>query len=131
MKLSLVLVLAAIPLAAHHSTRGTFDDSRLVAMQGTIAEVQWMNPHLRFLMDVTGDAGKVTSWEIEGPSPNMLRGQGLKRDSLKTGDHVILDVWLGRIPTYGRHLASMRTFTLPDGRVISGKSGWDDPIKRQ
>jgi hypothetical protein len=129
MRLSLVLFLAAIPLAAHHSTRGTFDDSKLVAMQGTITEVQWMNPHLRFVMDVTGDEGKVARWEIEGPSPNMLRGQGLKRDSLKPGDHVILDVWLARKPPYGRNLASMRTLTLPDGPVISGKSAWDDPIK--
>jgi hypothetical protein len=66
MRLGLVLWFAAIPLAAHHSTRGTFDDSKLVATQGVITEVQWMNPHFRFFMDVTSDAGNVASWKMRG-----------------------------------------------------------------
>ena len=129
MKLKWLFLVAAMPLAAHHSTRAEFDDSKLVTMQGVITEVQWMNPHFRFFMDVTGADGKTAAWEIEGPSPNLLVREGLKRETLKAGDRVTLDVWLARIPPYGRNLASMRMLTLPDGRMISGKSAWDGSIK--
>jgi hypothetical protein len=129
MKLRSLVLFAALPLAAHHSTRATFDDRTLVTMQGVITEVQWTNPHFRFFIDVTGADGKVAAWEIEGPSPNALLREGLKRKTLKPGDPVTLDVWLARTPPYGRNLASMRMLTLPDGRMISGKSAWDGPIK--
>ncbi len=129
MRLRLILLLAAIPLAAHHSTRAAFDDSKLVAMQGTVTEVRWLNPHGRFFMDVIGADGSIVNWEIELPSPNGLIRQGWKRSDLKAGDHVTSDVWLAR--TVGHKLATMRSLTLPDGRVFSGKTGWDNPIKIQ
>jgi hypothetical protein len=55
--------------------------------------------------------------------------QGWKKDPFNAGDRIVLDVWLAK--TTGLHKASMPILTLPDGRVISGKSGWDNPIRRQ
>jgi hypothetical protein len=129
MRLGLVIVFAAMPLAAHHSTRGAFDDSKLITMQGTVTELQWMNPHGIILMDVAGADGTAVNWLIELPSPNILLRRGLKKDNLKAGDHVVVEVWVAR--TAGLHRASMRTLTLPDGRVFLGNSGWDNPIKMQ
>jgi hypothetical protein len=120
-----------MPLAAHHSTRGAFDDSKLITMQGTVTEIRWMNPHARLFMEVTGAGGNVANWEIEMASPNVLGRQGLKRDTFKPGDRVLLDVWLARVAPYMRNLATMRSLMLPDGRVISGQSAWDNPIKLQ
>jgi hypothetical protein len=129
MRLGLLLLFAALPLAAHHSTRGAFDDSKLVAMQGTVIELQWVNPHGVILMDVTGADGTMVNWVIELPSPNSLLRQGLKKDNLKAGDRIALEVWVSR--TAGLHRATMRTLTLPDRRVFLGNSLWDNPIKMQ
>jgi hypothetical protein len=78
MRLGLVVLLAAMPLAAHHSTRGAFDDTKLIAMQGTVAELQWVNPHGIILMDVTGADGTAVTWLIELPSPNSLLRAGIE-----------------------------------------------------
>ncbi len=78
-------------------------------------------------MDVTGADGTALNWAMELPSPNSLLRQGLKKDNLKAGDRVVLEVWVAR--TAGLHRASMRTLTLPGGRVFAGNSGWDNPVK--
>ena len=121
----LTLLAAVIPLAAHHSTTAEFDNSKTVAMEGIITKVSWLNPHAGLWMDVKDAAGNAVHWEIELPSPNGLMRQGWQKADLKPGDRVTLDVWLAR---KGAALASMRSITLPDGRVMTGQSMWDNPI---
>jgi Family of unknown function (DUF6152) len=128
MRLGFVLLFAAMPLAAHHGS-AEFDDSKVVAMQGVVTVVQWMNPHAQFFIDVIGADGKVVNWEIVMAPPNTLGRQGLKKDTFKTGDRIVLDVWLAK--TSGLHRAAMRTLTLPDSRVLLGIRGWDNPTKIQ
>ena len=41
----------------------------------------------------------------------------------------LLDGWLARMA--GLHRASIRALTLPDGHIISGGLGWDNPSKLQ
>ncbi len=128
----MTMLIAALPLAAHHSTRAEFDDSRIVTMSGTVREVTWMNPHANLLVTVTDPAGDVpgnaAEWRIELPSPNSLVRQGWKREDLKAGDRVTMGLWLAKD---GSKTAAMRMITFPDGRVISGVSSWDNPIKLQ
>jgi hypothetical protein len=119
-----VAVFAAMPLTAHHSTRAVFDASKIVTIQGAVTEVRWLNPHARFFLDAEDAAGNTVHWEVELPSPINLLGQGWKRNDLKPGDRITVDVWLAKD---GNHRAYLRTITLPDGRIMSGKSAWDDP----
>ncbi len=128
MRLSLALFIAALPLAAHHSTHAEFDDSRMVTMSGVVREVTWMNPHATLLVTVTDPDGSAAEWKIELPPPNPLVRQGWKKDDVKAGDRVTMELWLARD---GSKLANMLAITLPDGRVMKGGGGWDNPVKVQ
>jgi hypothetical protein len=63
---------------------------------GTVAKVEWMNPHLHFYIDVKDDSGNVTNWDFELASPNVLLMQGWTRNSLKAGDEVTVEGFLAR-----------------------------------
>ncbi len=77
------LMLAAVPMLAHHSFSAEYDRSKPIALKGTVTKVEWMNPHARFYLDVKDDGGKVTNWEFELGSPNGLMRQGWTRNSLE------------------------------------------------
>jgi hypothetical protein len=94
-------------------------------MQGTITQVSWLNPHGAVFLDLKDAAGNTVNWKVELSSPNGLMKQGLAKGDLKKGDRVTVDVWLAKD---GSHLADARTLLLPDGRSISCKSMWDNPL---
>ena len=78
---------AARPVLAHHSFGADFDASKPVTLHGNVTAVDWMNPHVRFYLDVTDESGK-TNWEFELGSPNTLMRSGWTRGSLKIGDEI-------------------------------------------
>ena len=85
---ALAALLAAYPVAAHHSTT-MFDHARMITINGIVKEVQWTNPHIWVQVLVKNPAtGQDVEWSIEGASPNALSRQGWSRNSLKAGDQV-------------------------------------------
>ena len=89
--LALGLLVAAMPLLAHHSFAAEYDDKKPVSIKGTVTKVEWANPHIWFYVDVKDAVGKVEHWQCEGGPPNMLVRQGWKKDSLKPGDEVSVE----------------------------------------
>ena len=82
------VLLAAMPVWAHHSAAAAFDPAKPVTLTGVVAEVRLENPHSWFFVDVTDESGKVTKWGFEGTPPTALIRSGYKRDALKPGDKV-------------------------------------------
>ena len=82
------LLLAALPVIAHHSMRAEYDETRLITLSGTVAKVSWKNPHVMLSLEAKTNSGETANWEIELASPNGLLMQGWKVDSLKPGDRV-------------------------------------------
>jgi hypothetical protein len=109
------LLLAAMPILAHHSFKAEYDETRVVTFNGTITKVSWKNPHVMLTMDVKDESGKVVNWDMELASPNGLLRQGWKVDSLKPGDRVVVTGYGARD---GSHVASARKVTL-GGRAYS------------
>jgi len=103
------LLLAAMPICAHHSFMAEYDESRLINLSGTITKVSWKNPHVTLNMDVKDESGKVTNWELELGSPNALLSQGWKIDSLKQGVRVAVTGFGARD---GSHLANARKVVI-------------------
>jgi uncharacterized protein DUF6152 len=88
---ALGLLVAAIPVIAHHSFAAEFDANKPVKVTGTVTKVEWKNPHVYFYIDVKEDDGKVTNWGMEMGSPNGLMRQGWTRNSMKVGDVVSVE----------------------------------------
>jgi len=86
----LALPLLTLPAQAHHSVNGQFDPNDRVTVTGTVARVDWINPHVYVYLDVKNDDGTVTTWGLEtGPTARLRRG-GLTREDLagKPGETV-------------------------------------------
>ena len=111
----ILLALGAVPVLAHHSFAAEYDSTKPVTLKGAVTKMEWQNPHARFYVDVTDEAGKVTNWEFELGSPNGLMRRGWTRNSLKPGDTVTVEGYLAKD---GAKLANARNVTLSDGRKI-------------
>ena len=85
------LVLAALPLSAHHSFSAQFDAKKPLKMTGTVTSIEWQNPHSWFYIDVKDAAGAVTNWGWELASPNLLMRNGWTRTTLEVGDVVTVE----------------------------------------
>jgi hypothetical protein len=110
------LAFAGTTAWAHHST-AEFDYSKTVLLEGTIKEVQWTNPHSYVQVLVPQKDGSVAQWGIEIGAPAINVGMGWRKDSVKIGDKVKLDIAPARSgATYG----TLRHLTLPNGRVLDG-----------
>jgi hypothetical protein len=118
------LMLAGIPILAHHSFAAQFDRNKPVTLTGPVTKIEWINPHARFFMDAKNSAGKLANWEIELSSTAGLLRRGWTRNSLKIGETVTVN---GSLAKDGSNLANATTVTLSDGkRVFAGSSGGDD-----
>jgi hypothetical protein len=120
-----VAVALAPLLSAHHSFAAEYDANKPLTLTGTVTKVEWMNPHARFYVDVKDRKGVKTTWNLELASPNVLRRNGWKRDTLTIGDEVVVE---GSAAKDGSKMANARVVRLSDGRrVFAGSSGGDAP----
>ncbi|MBZ5578184.1 MAG: hypothetical protein LAP40_16605 [Acidobacteriia bacterium] len=109
------LFLSVVPVWAHHSFAAEYDQGKPIKVSGSVSKVEWTNPHARFYVDVKDENGKVTNWNFELGSPNVLIRQGWRRTSLKEGDQVTVEGYLAKD---GSNLANARRVTLADGRKV-------------
>ena len=110
------MVVAALPILAHHELRAEFDEHKPVTLRGIVTRFDWNNPHALLYVDVRDNGGETVNWAVEWASPLDLRTAGWTRDALKVGDSVTIEGWLARD---GSKLASGRTVLLASGKKLS------------
>ena len=85
-----LLLTCSIPrLHAHHSIV-EFDYTKAYAVTGKVKELQWTNPHSWVHVNVKEKDGKVVRYAVEWGGTAQLGNQGVTRDTLKIGDHVVI-----------------------------------------
>ena len=119
------LFLSAAPVFAHHAFAAEFDAKRPIKLRGTVAKMEWINPHAWIHVDVKGPDGKIVPWMVEGGAPNALLRRGFTKDSLPAGTVILVEGYQAK---NGTHKANGRDLTLPDGKkLFMGSSGTGAP----
>ena len=110
------LLLSVVPLAAHHAAQAQYDKDNQREITGVMKRVQWINPHVRWILDVTNDDGTVTSWEISGSGPGGYRQNGISaRGVFPLAQTYTARVALARDGSPGGYIM---TWTLPGGTLL-------------
>ena len=84
-------MVAATSTSAHHAFATEFDAERPIEFTGTVTRVELINPHSWIHLDVESDDGAVTSWMVEGGSPNALLRRGIDRNTIPIGAELYVD----------------------------------------
>jgi len=98
----LLLLILGQAAPAHHSY-AMFDHSRTVTVEGSVAKIEWVNPHVFVWLYVKKKGGKPGEYDLygfeNGPVTMMMR-EGWTRDTLEVGE-----------------IVSVQFFPLTDGRT--------------
>ena len=109
-----VMLLSALPAAAHHSVAINFERGEPIEIRGTVKEVHMRNPHSQYVVSVLEDDGTATEWLVEWSDRNSLVRRGVDLDLIKPGDTVTLALWPSqRLPHVGYFVQAV----LADGSI--------------
>ena len=114
-------LLLASSAPAHHSY-AMFDGSRTLTINGTVAKLEWVNPHVYLWVYVANAKaqGGHDLYAFENGSPNVLARAGWSKSTFKAGETIAVEFWPLKDRRTGGHF---RKATHADGRVSLGMGG--------
>jgi hypothetical protein len=92
----------------------TYDETQEVRIEGGGAQFLFRNPHSLVHVSAKAEDGAVHRWAIEWAGIGTLSGEGVTRESLRIGDHVIV------VSSPGRRRADYRLRLLSIERPLDG-----------
>jgi hypothetical protein len=113
--LLLIAALAVAPLLAHHSFASEYDGAKPVTFKGTVAQLDWRNPHAYIFLEVKDESGATKTIQIEGHPPNILRRTGWTMGVINVKDEIEVAGWASRD---GTQRMAGRQVTLPGGKKL-------------
>jgi uncharacterized protein DUF6152 len=125
-KLAMVLaaagmLVAVAPVWAHHAFAAEFNEKAPLKLQGVVTKWELVNPHSWIHLDVKGADGKVTSWMVEGGSPNSLFRNGFTKESLPEGTEIIVEGYQAKDGA-NRAVGANLTYAKDGKRLFMGGS---------
>ena len=84
---------------AHHSFAATYFEDQRVTVEGDLVQFLYRNPHSFVHVEAKDPkTGEMVRWAVEWGAGGQLGRQGVTRETLKPGDHVIVVGNPGRNP---------------------------------
>jgi hypothetical protein len=122
-------LLGGASALAHHAFAAEFDANKPVNLRGPVTRVEWINPHAWIHIDNKNPDGTITSWMVEGGTPNTLLRRGITKDSLQIGTEIVVRGYQSKDALCKPECrANGRDVTFPDGRkLFMGSSGTGAP----
>lgn len=109
------LLIASLPLFAHHGS-ATYDTQKVIVLKdATITKFIWANPHSITMFDVKDDKGDLVHWAAEAGSPSALSLIGWTKNSLKPGDVVTVYTFQSKT---GNPVGRLNKIVLSDGTTL-------------
>jgi uncharacterized protein DUF6152 len=96
---------------AHHSFAATYFEDKKVTVEGNLVQFLYRNPHSFVHVEAPDEKGQMQTWAVEWGAGGQLGRQGVTRETLKPGDHVIVVGNPGRNPE--DHRLRMVNITRP------------------
>jgi Family of unknown function (DUF6152) len=96
---------------AHHSFAATYFEDKHEKIEGNLVQFLYRNPHSFVHVEAPDDKGVMQRWAVEWGAGGQLGRQGVTRETLKPGDHVIIVGNPGRNPE--DHRLRMVNITRP------------------
>ena len=116
-----VVVLTGLALqarvSAHHSVQAQFDVNKTLTIHGTVARIEFVNPHSYLTVNVKDADGKIQKWAFEMVGIAGLRRAGLSRadrGGVKPGDDVTVT---GLAARDGSNTGLAQVLKMADGRI--------------
>lgn len=97
--------------SAHHSYAATYDSSKTVRLEGELVRFEFRSPHSYLHLMVPDEHGETQRWAVEWAAPSALVRQGVSRDTLRTGDSLVVTVRPSRVQ--GEFRSLMLTLERP------------------
>ena len=110
------LVLAAVPVAAHHALAAQYDMDKPVEITGTLNKMEFINPHSMLHLDVKKADGTVTTWVFQTTNAGSLRSRGLARNALEQGQTYTVKGFAAR---NGNPMGFLRVLVFPDKKEMT------------
>ena len=117
--LALAIVASAAGASAHHSF-APFNTETEKTITGVVNRFEWTNPHTWIWIEVTDEKRTVTTWGVEGMSPNYLSRRGWTKTTFKPGDKATVVV---RPMRDGSPAGMFVRATLADGKQLTFAAG--------
>ena len=103
--------LTSSTMLAHHSFSATYETTKAIKLEGTLVQFVYRNPHSFVHIDAPDANGVSQRWAVEWGGTGQLAQAGVKRDSLKVGDKVVINGRPSRVP--GEYRVLMVNLTRP------------------
>jgi hypothetical protein len=93
--------------SGHHAGATVYNPTRTTEIEGEVIRIFWRNPHVHFLLSVTGADGRETEWDVESNSVSILSRMGVTPDVVRVGSRVRIAGWPARRQSNGMFATHM------------------------
>jgi len=123
----LLTLVPAAQVNAHHGAAPHYDPDDFVTLDGTVAELRFVNPHSFLHVNVIGADGERVEWRCELGGATLLGRQGWTSETLTPGQPITL---VGERARREENACSTDSIVLADGAEIGNGARIEGTVAR-